>query len=185
MKKVLDTKKLKELCEAVIRDIGNDGDVPIGLDWGWANLTRESLPNLTTFIIGQSSPPSGELRERAKEFIRSESAWIVDSEDEPIPTKLKSIIELLAKFARLESPRLPSEGKKNEKGLLYCPFCGEEGQVVFIGGTPYWTPRCSNALCIAAKMDTSWHGFTFEQAHKKWNTRISPSAESQQGKDEK
>lgn len=57
--KTLDTKKLKALCEAVIRDIGNDGDVPMGLDWGWANLCRESLPNLKLFLWPIPTNPPG------------------------------------------------------------------------------------------------------------------------------
>ncbi len=47
----LDTEKLKELCEAVIQDIGKEGDTPMGLDWGWANLTRKSLPALKAFLL--------------------------------------------------------------------------------------------------------------------------------------
>ena len=50
MSKPLDTKKLKELCEAVIRDIGNDSDVPMAKDWGWARLVNESLPELREFL---------------------------------------------------------------------------------------------------------------------------------------
>lgn len=49
----LDTKKLKMLCEAVVRDIGNEGDVPMARDWGWANLIRKSLPELKAFLCGQ------------------------------------------------------------------------------------------------------------------------------------
>jgi len=53
--KTLDTSKLKELCEAVIRDIGNEGDIPMGLDWGWANLGHKSLPELRKFLaLGES-----------------------------------------------------------------------------------------------------------------------------------
>ncbi|MBE3139178.1 MAG: hypothetical protein IMZ53_01190 [Thermoplasmata archaeon] len=54
MEKTLDTKRLKELCGAIIRDIDLDNDVPIGLDWGWANLTNRSLPDLEKFLSEQS-----------------------------------------------------------------------------------------------------------------------------------
>ncbi len=50
--RALDTKKLKELCESVIRDIGNDGDVAMAQDWGWANMCYESLPKLKSFLLG-------------------------------------------------------------------------------------------------------------------------------------
>lgn len=50
MSKPLDTKKLKELCEAVIRDIGSDTSIPLAADWNWARLEHESLPELENFL---------------------------------------------------------------------------------------------------------------------------------------
>jgi len=53
MKSPLDTKKLQQLCEAVIRDSKeyNEGTIPKAQDEAWASLINESLPELQIFIL--------------------------------------------------------------------------------------------------------------------------------------
>jgi hypothetical protein len=50
MSNPLDTKRLKALCEAVIRDIGDENGIPMAQDWNWARLVNESLPELREFL---------------------------------------------------------------------------------------------------------------------------------------
>ncbi len=62
----LNTKKLKELCQNVVRDIGNENDIPKSLDEGWARLCYESLPELKEFFL------ENENDDKRLEIIRNE-----------------------------------------------------------------------------------------------------------------
>ena len=54
MNGTLDPQKLKSLCQAVIRDCGNDTDLPKAKDDDWSRLVNESLPALENYLtIGE------------------------------------------------------------------------------------------------------------------------------------
>ena len=53
----LDTKKLEDLCERVVRkcrEINGDA-LPMAKDWAWAELTHEALPDLLKYISNEKS----------------------------------------------------------------------------------------------------------------------------------
>ena len=53
MSKPLDTKKLKKLCEDVVRDCANGDEVHKAQDEMWASLGHSSYPALREFIMEQ------------------------------------------------------------------------------------------------------------------------------------
>lgn len=51
--KPLDTKKLQELAEYIVRkckEFDDENGIPMAKDWAWAELTEIAIPNLEKYL---------------------------------------------------------------------------------------------------------------------------------------
>lgn len=51
---ILNTKKLKELAEHVVRkceEFDDEENTAMGKDWAWAELTEIAIPNLEKYLV--------------------------------------------------------------------------------------------------------------------------------------
>ena len=86
--------------------------------------------------------------------------------------------EIMADYAKYVSSQLEPL-KKNAEGLLPCPFCGDESEIIRVGGEYY--PMCKGSrksMCYANRLPVKGiDGFRHKKdAIEIWNKRATASA---------